>query len=296
MKQKSPWRVARALCTAAGALLVLAAAVAAAACPEALLRPKLGAFDGVESADVQADGVAMSLRLVRFSPQAWSARIVDMRELRDLKARKGDYTSPSFSLAEVAAISAPDRIFSSAGLTESLYAPAPVGLLKTSGRMRSKPIASSRILDGVVCVRADRSVALLSEQTPAGRRIPQAGNHSGDDCVHAVQAGPMLLDAAKPLIPAPTKLDVARVFAATDREGRFVLGYSPQATTFALACVLSAPALRLESAIALQSDELGGVVFGSTSGFPAATWGRSGGAIASAIELVARKKAAAAAR
>jgi uncharacterized protein YigE (DUF2233 family) len=241
---------------------------------------------GVETVNTRGGNAALELRLLRLAPHEWSTNVVDMRALRQMKARRGSYTAPSHSLAELASVTGADRILASAGMTDSLYAPVPVGLLKSGGAVRNKANTTSRILDGLLCVRADRSVHLLSETTPAGRRIPQNWTAATAACTHAVQAGPMLVDRGDPLIAARGRLSTARVFAAVDRQGRFVLGYAPQATTFDLACALAAPVLGIAQAIALQGDELGGVWIGARAGPGAAKWGQDTATLASALEVV----------
>lgn len=229
--------------------------------------------------------VKVELRLHRFAPSQWNTTVLDMRLMREWNARRGNYGAPSYSLQELARVTGDDRVLSSAGMTDSLSAPVPVGLLKSAGTVRNPANTASRLLDGVVCVRADRRVSLLSEVRPdVGRRTPQNWQAATASCVHAVQAGPMLVDAGKPLIGERAPREVSRVFAAVDRERRLVLGHSPKATTFDLACTLAAEG-SIEQAIALRGDELGGVRFGSRSGIDEKGWGFDGGTIASAIVL-----------
>lgn len=242
---------------------------------------------GVETVRTRSAAATLEMRLLRLSPKDWSTAVVDMRTLRQMKAQRGSYTAPSYSLAELAGVAGSNRIVASAGMTESLSAPVPVGLLKSAGVLRNRANTASRVLDGVLCVRADQSVRLLSDTIAAGRRAPENWANAG--CTHAVQAGPMLLDKGQPLIAARQALTIARVFAAVDRSGRLVLGHVPKATSFDLACALAAPALALDQAIALQSDELGGVLIGERSGLPAATWGQDGATLGSALEIVRRR-------
>lgn len=227
----------------------------------------------------------VELRLQRFATSEWSLSVVDMRTLRQMQAKRGSYDAPNYSLRDLAAVTGADRVLVSAGMTESLSAPVPVGLLKVAGSVRSKGNTASRILDGVLCVRADRSMRLLSELTPSGRRIPQNWSAATAECVHAVQAGPMLLDKGQPLIAQRGPRVDSRVFVALDNQGQIVIGHSPKATTFDLACTLAASGRGLTQAIALQGDEIGGALFGSKSGAPAATWGQDSTTIASALEL-----------
>lgn len=268
-------------------LLCTSAAAQPNACGETPVNVQTTLADGVETVRARTAAAALEMRLLRLSPKDWSTTVVDMRLLRTMKAQRNSYTAPSYSLSELASVVGSNRILVGAGMTDSLSAPVPVGLLKTAGVVRSKGNTSSRILDGVLCVRSDQSVRLLSETTPAGRRIP--ASIAATACSHAVQAGPMLLDKGAPLIAARRALITARVFAAVDRSGRLVIGHVPQATTFDLACALAAPALGLDQAIALQGDDYGGVLIGAKSGLPAATWGQDGATVASALELVRRK-------
>lgn len=242
------------------------------------------AAGGVESVSVWTGYATVDIRFVRLPVDRWTLRVRDMRDLRQAKGRRGDYTSPTHSLAELAVI-APARILSSAGMTDSLYAPVPVGLLKVDGVVRSRANLSSRVLDGVLCAGADRRVSILSEVTSIGRRIPKNIEAASAPCVDAVQAGPMLVASAKSLVGTRGATNVARVFVALDRDGHLVLGHSPAATTFDLACVLSERGLSFDSALHLQSDVLGGVLFGKGSGVDAPHWGRIDGSLASALEV-----------
>ena len=268
-------------------LMCAGAAAQPSACGPSQVNVQTTLANGVETVRARTAAAALEMRLLRLSPKDWTTNVVDMRTLRTMKAQRNSYTAPSYSLTELAGIVGSNRIVVGAGMTDSLSAPVPVGLLKTAGVVRNKANTSSRILDGVLCVRSDQSVRLLSETTPAGRRIP--ANIAATACSHAVQAGPMLLDNGEPLIVARRALSTARVFAAIDRSGRLVIGHVPQATTFDLACALAEPALGLDQAIALQGDDYGGVLIGAKSGLPAATWGQDGATIASALEMVRRK-------
>ena len=82
--------------------------------------------------------------------------------------------------------------------------------------------------------------------------------------------------------------DECRLIEVFHRERRLVLGYSPNATTFDLACTLADDGLRIHSAIHLQSDALGGVLFGRTSGITEKPWGRVDATVASALEIEPR--------
>lgn len=268
-------------------LMCASAAAQTTACGATPVNVQTTLADGVETVRASTAAASLEMRLLRLSPKDWTTSVVDMRMLRTMKAQRNSYTAPSYSLTELAGIVGSHRIVAGAGMTDSLSAPVPVGLLKTAGVVRSKANTSSRILDGVLCVRSDQSVRLLSEATPAGRRIP--ATIAATACSHAVQAGPMLLDKGAPLIAVRRTLSTARVFAAVDRSGRLVIGHVPQATTFDLACVLAVPALGLDQAIALQGDDYGGVLIGAKSGLPAATWGQDGATVASALEMVRRK-------
>jgi hypothetical protein len=257
-------------------------------CDASSRSPSVHEANGVQTIGSRSDGMKVELQLLRLAPTRWSTRLVDMRQLRQMNATRGSYTSPTYTLTELAQLTDAD-ILASAGMTDSLNAPVPVGLLKTDGVVRNKGNAASRILDGILCVPAQGSVRLLSEVTPAGRRIPQNWKSVTESCRQAVQAGPMLVDKAQPLIASRGRLSISRVFAAVDRQGRLVIGYSPSATTFDLACALSAPSLDIEQAIALQGDELGGVLIGTKAQRSPGTWGEDSATLASALVLKRRR-------
>lgn len=61
-------------------------------------------------------------------------------------------------------------------------------------------------------------------------------------------------------------MKTARVFVGFDDQQRLLVGYAESASTHALACVLSHPAMHTSSAIALQGDVLGGVILGGQVG------------------------------
>lgn len=290
-----PWRLGRwfealAAMAAGLAACLLAAPAAAQSCVVDAARPVLDRATGVESVDARVAGQAVTLKLVRLSPGDWAIRLIDMRDLRQLKARRGDYTAPGFSLTELSQQSAVGAILGSAGMTESLSMPIPVGLLKVDGKIRSRANAASRQLDGVLCLRYDRGVSLLSEVSVHGRRIPADAEAATRACAHAVQTGPMLVERSRPLIgrdAIPHR--GVRIFAALDRDGRFIFGHAAPTSAYALACVLALPALAIDAAINLQGDEQGGVLFKPGSGLASGTWGRDNATIASVIEAVRRK-------
>lgn len=239
---------------------------------------------GLEFIQARSAAVDVEIHLVRVPARRWTLRVRDMRDLRQSRALNGDYTSPTHSLAELELL-APSRILSSAGMTDSLFAPVPVGLLKANGVVRNKANLSSRNLDGVLCARKDGGVEILSRLTPAGRRIPPDIDAATSICTDAVQTGPMLIEAGETLVTARRQLNVPRVFAAVGRDRRFVLGYSPRATTYDLACTLADESLQIAVAVHLQSDALGGVLFGNDVGLAERRWGNIDATLASALEI-----------
>lgn len=243
---------------------------------------------GVETHALSHAGRAFEVRLWRFKPEEWSVRVVDMRDQRHRLAEGGSFAAPSYSLNELAQTQGNKSVVSSGGMTESLVAPQPVGLLKVAGKQKSGIYAGSRLLDGVLCIDRVGKLSLLSEATAAGRRVVQ-DKRVWDACHDAVQAGPMLVDGAAALITTRLELTTARVFAGLDTKGRQVLGFVPSVSTFDLACALASPELGVRQAIALQGDALGGIDFGMHSGVKADTWGQDHAAIPSAL-VVTRKR------
>ncbi len=271
-------------------VVALTAATAAAQSCEPVKRTGLmHATAGIESHMFSHAGSTVGVKLWRFQAADWTVRVVDMRDQRLRLAENGSYAAPSHSLNELAQTLGNKSVVSSAGMTESLVAPQPVGLLKVGGKQKSGVYNSSRVLDGVLCVARTGPFSLLSEVTAAGRRVVQ-DKKVWDGCHEAVQAGPMLVADAAPLIQARLSASGARVFAGLDSSGLQVLGQSPRASTFDLACVLASPELGLRQAIALQGDALGGIDFGMHSGLPADTWGLDHGAVASALVVTRRRK------
>ena len=243
---------------------------------------------GVENHAVSHAGRILDVRLWRFQPGEWSIKVVDMRDQRHRLAESGSFAAPSYSLNELAQTLRNKSVVSSGGMTESLYAPQPVGLLKVGGKQKSGIYASSRILDGVLCIDRAGRLSLLSEATPGGRRVVQ-DKKVWDACYEAIQAGPMLVDQAAALISTRFDLTTARVFAGLDTKGLQMLGFVPRASTFDLACALASPELGLRQAIALQSDALGGIEFGMHSGVKADTWGQDNAAIPTALVVTRRR-------
>lgn len=268
--------------TMAATLVLLAGTARPQAC-EPVVAPGVEE-GGRQELNVRVGTATIKLRLYRAAPREWRLHVFDMRDLRRIRVSAGDYRSPSFSLEELAETRGNEGIYSSAGSTGSLQVPAPVGLLKVNGQLRNAANPTSRILDGLVCVRQDGIAELRSEMTEQGRRIPQT-NRGWADCRHAVQAGPMLVEGGKSLVLTRSPTVVPRVFIALDARRNIVLGHASDSSSFDLACALSAGGLGLHQALMLQSHHLGGIVFGKRSGVPAETWGDGTGTVASALEL-----------
>ena len=274
------------VCAGAG-LGVADRATAAQGCSQVTVKRQTIEAQGVAVEEIAArhGDESLQMKLLRAPLAHWDVRIIDMRGERALKASQGDYTSPAHSLNELAGLIGQGSIVAAAGMTESLSAPIPAGFLQVDGITRSRVKPSARVTDGVLCVRASGAVEILSERVSNDRRIPQDASRLAQQCRHAVQAGPVLVDSARAQQETRFPNLVPRLFGALDSSGNFVLGYAQPTTTFDLACVLADPGLRLNSAIALQSDQLGGVHFGRAAPLAGETWGSASASVASAIEL-----------
>ena len=270
------------------ALLATLAASAETCGPLARTAPMREAA-GIETHLMTHAGRVLALRLWRFEPSDWTVRVVDMRDQRFRLSENQSYAAPSYSLSELAQTLGNKSVLASAGMTESLLSPLPVGLLKVNGKQKNGIYSSSRLLDGVLCVARSGKFDLLSEATAVGRRVVQ-DKRIWDACYEAVQAGPMLVSDAAALISTRFNVQGPRVFAGIDSAGRQVLGFVPTATSIDLACALASSELGLREALSLQGDALGGIDFGMHSGVkPADTWGQDHAAIPSALVVTRRK-------
>lgn len=225
-------------------------------------------------------------RWVRIDPAAWSLHVYDMRHLREQMATRGNYESPAYTLQELASELRNRALVSTAGLTDSLMTPVPVGLLVVNGQVRNRLVSSSRILRGIVCARPDRSISILTA-SPTGTfddaRMPWRS------CTQGVQSGPLIMRDGSIVTDAGRTLRVARVFIATTRDGTMLLGHAPKASEMELACTLSAPELGVRSVLLLQGHTMGSIIVGGAGAdLPREAWGNPEATVASALWLVRR--------
>ena len=212
---------------------------------------------GVEVWKFEGGGELLKdLVLFRLDPQLWAPKVVDMREISVAMARRKVHTQPAFSVREILDLQAGEAVAITAGFTQVLNAPVPAGLLMSDLVEHAPAFKSSRVMDGHVCVRPGGGLDLLSMLTGKDRRAPD--NAAG--CRDAVQAGPVLVEQGEPQVRAH-QLKSARVAVGAYQDGKFLIGYSSMATTYALSCVMAHPAIGARWAINLQGDAYGSVAF-----------------------------------
>ena len=218
------------------------------------------------------------LTLVRLDARTWNPKIVDLRENGILLSKQKRYSPPAFTLDEVTALHLAGGIAVSAGFTQTLNLPVPAGLLQIDGVEHAPAFPASRIMDGFLCIGHDGKFDIQSRIVSGVRRAPS----TADQCKDAIQVGPVLVFEQQAQIKTPQML-TSRVAIAIDTEGRYLLAYSTQASTFSLACVLALPVFAIRNAIGLQGDVLGGITFSASVAGSPRTLGRTDQVIASAI-------------
>lgn len=223
------------------------------------LPPRFSAkLDGLEAWEPRlSDPNIAGLVVFRLGRGMWRPRIVDMRDLRDMRARTGQYGSPQYTMAELSQHVLPDAIIASGGLTQSLANPTPAGRLVIDSIERAPAFRKSEVLDGHYCVGGPMDSTIQSEIVKGALRVPERA----EGCRDAVQAGPVLVYEGNSQ-PKANMLKTARVFVGLDDQQRLLVGFAESASTHALACVLTHPEMHTTAAIALQGDVLGGVVLG----------------------------------
>lgn len=245
-------------------LIALVSGVAYGSCvlPDAFLRtsPEFSASKaGIEIwKAAPGDAGIESLTLLRLNSHQWKPRVFDVREVSTLLAKRQQFQTPRYTVAEALTLQSGDTIVATAGFTQTLNAPVPAGLLVVNKVEHAPAFRLSRIMDGHVCIPTNGAIEVLSEVEKAARRVPANANR----CRDAVQAGPVLVFDGESQI-TPKQLLTARVALAVDKQGRYLLAYSPKATTYALACALALPALGIRTAINLQGDAYGGIALSS---------------------------------
>lgn len=182
---------------------------------------------------------------------------MDLREIAAAYAQQKRFVQPAYSIGEALGLQNVEAIAMTAGFTQMLNAPVPAGLLVADSVEHAPAFRSSRIMDGHVCIRGGGDIEILSTIVAGARRAPE----SAAGCRDALQAGPVLIYEGQAQVKSHQSL-AARVVLATDSEDRFLIGYSPSATTYAMGCALSHPALGTRAAINLQGDAFASVAFG----------------------------------
>lgn len=193
-----------------------------------------------------------SLILVSVDPGRHSIEVGDMR--RSFENQKLSAV-PFFSLKEVSALQRKAFLFSSAGYTKSMMSPIPVGLLKHGGVVLSPLTMKEPLLSGIVCIDSVGHASVLASQKGErglGKKL--------EDCVDAVQAGPLLIDKGR-IQEGLQSVKYARSFVAIDSNGKVIFGNSLKPVGLdELACRLSTLPGGVASALNLQGDSLGGLI------------------------------------
>lgn len=221
---------------------------------------------GVEFLDANFTdhGQTVSFVALRIDPRRNQVRIVDL--FHEIGATN---KFAAFSLRDVRKkTQAP--IVVNAGSTASFSVPAPVGLLKTRGKVIN-PANYRAQNGGILCVMGDRILIV-----PVSSKIPNCGD--------AVQRGPLLSADTSGL----DKSRFRRTVAAVDAKGNLlVLVTRDQATMGGIADFLyqSTPAMNIQTALNLDGDVSSGLIAPSDGTRKALEIGNVDGLIASAIAI-----------
>lgn len=133
-----------------------------------------------------------------------------------------------------------------AGVNGGYFDPAgePVGLLISDGHLLS-PLRKARLLTGILFANANR-IDVVRTSHFSMKEKPQA----------AVQCGPLLIDAGKPVAGLNDSRIARRTFAAVDGKGRAMLGVSSGVSLAQLSQVLGLTNIagRFRTARALNLD------------------------------------------
>lgn len=228
------------------------------------------------------------LTIVRVSNSTYRIRSFDLRDIGAINRHRGYYAPPQYSIRELRRTVAPSALIASAGMTKSYSEPIPAGFLRVAGETRSSPATKDATLDGVVCLADGGVPAILSEVVAGHRRAPGSVGR----CRSGFQAGPVLLAHGDRTV-SEHHLKTERVVFGLDAAGSSYLASSSGATTAALACALSSPALHVSDAIALQGDSLSGIDFGTSFGrlLPSTEFGNIDATVASALIVEPRLRA-----
>jgi len=151
---------------------------------------------------------SLTLRVVRVNPALARVRVVAVYQA--LQQHPGAY---GYTLNEIVEATRP-HVAINGGFSTSFSVPLPAGLLRIDSRTVKALSARDSVLTGVLCLRAGHA------------RIVRREAYVAAECVHAVQAGPLLVDGSATVNVrnlARARSAVRRSVAALDRQGRLLL-------------------------------------------------------------------------
>jgi uncharacterized protein YigE (DUF2233 family) len=172
----------------------------------------------------QDSGSKLEVNVVRINPAKYAVRVVDT--YGTLTRQHVQY--PVYTIGQIAPIIKP-LVMINGGFASSYTLPIPAGLLVDNNRVVTRLNTLSKTQSGVLCIKGSSVRILRKEQ------------YVKEDCVSALQAGPLLLDA-------PGKLGISqaerakkfrRSFVATDGKGNLIMGVTNEASLHDLAKFLA---------------------------------------------------------
>lgn len=203
---------------------------------------------------------------LRIDPRQNQVRVVDT--FQEIGRSR---TSAAFSLREVQS-KTKALIVVNAGSTASFALPAPVGLLKTRGKVVSAPNYLAKVdQPGIFCVIGNR-VAIMP-------LLPQLPN-----CIDAVQRYPVLSADSSQVETSRSQ----RTVVAVDGGGRLLIFVTLDKTTLSgVAAFLyrSTPTMNIQSALNLDGGPSSGLILAGDPTGNGQTFGNIDGLVASAITI-----------
>ena len=171
----------------------------------------------------KSSGNEATLELALFSTKSTAVRVIDNPEGADLAAVMR-------------------RTHGVAGVNGGYFDPenAPVGLLVSEGKLVA-PFRKARLLSGVMVVTKGRFELLRSAEYSARK-----------SATAALQCGPFLVDAGKPVAGLNDTRSARRTFVFTSGSDRGAIGFSSAVTLAELGEILAAPELKVHRAMNLD--------------------------------------------
>jgi uncharacterized protein YigE (DUF2233 family) len=200
---------------------------------------------GRVQADVQFQSVGPGIELATFTVNPGARPTIELTVVRvdvrlarlvvvDLRHIGAGSSAPvssqlGYSLRELDRLRHPKAMING-GFTNSLVLPQPSGLVRVAGRVTNKLNAASTKQTAVLCIAHDGTVTILGSREA-----------SATHCYHALQAGPIVVEAPgiNGIHASATNQRFVRSLLGIDADGRALLIHSSTASLFDVAEALT---------------------------------------------------------